>query len=141
MPERVPRGETEVEHHPGAPEGMLPALASVGLYKIEPRERVPRPPPKPVREPSTPIYLTVERRGRVKYLPEEARLLSVSDTAYLKERYLKGLDGYEDVEGFNAFFADASALKSGEYGGVFYASMGTNPWAKVYKVIVERALT
>jgi len=44
VPERVPLSEPEVEHHPGAPEGMLPALASIGLYKIELRERETRPP-------------------------------------------------------------------------------------------------
>ena len=89
-------------------------------------------------EPSTPIFLKVERRGRVKYLPKEVRLLSGGNTAYLKECYLSDLDGYEEIGRLNSFFAEAKPLKCGEYGNLFYVAMVTNPWTKAYKVTVER---
>lgn len=135
--ESIPE-EHAVGLYPGAPGGMLPALAVLGLYKTEPSKPQTQPQPKPVREPTTPIFITVERHGRVKHLPKEVRLLSKGDTTYLKERYLKVLDGYDEIERFDTFFAESSALERREYGNVFYASMGTNPWHKVYKVMVER---
>ena len=51
---------------------------------------------------------------------------------------MKDLDGYDEIERFSNFFVEASALKRGEYGNLFYASTGTNPWNKVYKIIVQR---
>jgi len=93
---------------------MLTALAVIGLYGEEKEKREMWPELKQVMEPSTPIFLKVERRGRVKYLPKEAGLLSGGNTAYLKERYLSGLDGYGEIGRLNAFFAEAKALKSGE---------------------------
>ena len=135
--------ESLVEHHPSASRDMLPALAILGIHQPELRK-----PPTPHPEPKllecvgegkwTKLFIAVERHGRVKFLPMEARLLSRSYTTYLKERYLRGLDGYEDIERFNTFFAEAKALTRGEYGNVYYASMGTNPWAKLYKVTVKR---
>jgi len=136
--EHVSPPEAPAVGHPKPPSNMLPALAVIGLYKEKKAKRERRPEPKPVREPSTPIFLTVERRGRVRYLPKEARLLSGSDTAYLKDHYLRGLDGYGEIGRFNTFFAEANALKSGEYGNLFYVAMDTNPWTKIYKVTVER---
>jgi hypothetical protein len=64
--------------------------------------------------------------------------LTIGQTRYLKEHHLKGLDGYEGIERFTTLFSEASALKGREYGNVFYASMGTDPWQKVYKVTVQR---
>jgi len=135
--------ESMVEHNPNPSGDMLPGLAILGIYQPELR-RPPPPytkskPPELVREgEGTELFITVERHGRVKFLPKDARFLSNSHTTYLKERYLRGLDGYEDIERFNTFFAEAQALARGEYGNVFYASMGTNPWAKIYKVTVKR---
>jgi len=136
--------EPLVEHNPGAPRDMLPALAILGIYQTE--SSGPRTQPqesKPVerarRRVGTPLFITVERHGRVEHLPKEARHLSIMDMAYLKEKYLRELDGYEDIERFDSFFSEAPALERGEYGNVFYAYMGTNPWEKVYKVTVERA--
>ena len=100
--------------HPKPPRRVLPALAVIGLYGEEKEKRETWPGPKQVMEPSTPIFLKVERRGRVKYLPKEVRLLSGGNTAYLKECYLSDLDGYEEIGRLNSFFAEAKPLKCGE---------------------------
>jgi len=95
---------------------MLPALAVLGIFQTESGE-IQKQPTKsdPVdfvkKQPGTPLFITVERYGWVKSLPTEARLLSIGDTTYLKEQYLKGLDGYESIEGFDCLFAEASALE------------------------------
>jgi len=143
--DNISEKESVVHHNPNAPPGMLPALAVLGIYQTESREpQTQLQELKPVecaqKRVSTPLFITVMRNGRVKSLPKDARHLSMGDTTYLKERYLRELDGYEDVERFDCFFAEASALKRGEYGNVFYASKGTNPWEKVYKVTVERRI-
>jgi len=65
--------------------------------------------------------------------------LTIGQTRYLKENHLKGLDGYEGIERFTVFFADASALERKEYGNTFYVSVGTNSWNKVQMVTVGRA--
>ena len=70
-------------------------------------------------------------------LPKDVRPLTVRETKYLKGRHLRGLDGYDGIARFMAFFSEASALEGREYGNVFYASTGTNPWQKVYKVTIE----
>ena len=136
--------EPMVVPYPSAHRDMLPALAILGMYQTESSKPKTQPQEskriKTVeKRVGTPLFITVERHGRVKFLPKEARLLSRGDTTYLKERYLRGLDGYEDIERFDCFFSEASALERGVYGNVFYASMGTNPWEKVYKVTVERS--
>ena len=51
---------------------------------------------------------------------------------------MKSIDGYDKIEKFSNFFVEASALKRREYGNVFYASRGTNPWNKVHKITVQR---
>lgn len=85
-------------------------------------------------------YLSIrsEEFGSVKDLPSDVRLLTVGQTRYLKTQHLKDLDGYDSIDRFSMFFSDLSALQKGEYGNVFYASSGTNPWNKTYKIIVER---
>jgi hypothetical protein len=85
-----------------------------------------------------PIPITLEAFGWVGDLPKDVRLLTIGQTRYLKEHHLKGFDGYEGVERFTNFFAEASTLKHREYGNMFYASIGINPWDKVYKVTVKR---
>jgi hypothetical protein len=85
-----------------------------------------------------PISITLEAFGQVIGLPKDVRLLTIGQTRYLKEHHLKGLDGYEGIEWFTTLFSEASALEGREYGNVFYDSMGTDPWQKVYKVTVER---
>ncbi|MFA5868822.1 MAG: hypothetical protein WC941_03900 [Candidatus Bathyarchaeia archaeon] len=84
------------------------------------------------------ISITLEAFGRVRGLPKDVRLLTIGQTRYLKEHHLKGLDGYEGIERFTTLFSEASTLERREYGNVFYASMGTDPWQKVYKVTVQR---
>ena len=142
-PVDLSRKETLEEHTQSLPKDMLPALAVIGLYQTESNEPQTRnlelkPVEASEKKVGTPLFITVRLHGRVKSLPREARLLSKSDTTYLKERYLRGLDGYEDIERFDCFFSEAPALERGEYGNVFYVSMGTNPWAKLYKVTVKR---
>ena len=124
----------------------LSALAIIGLSQPEAVE--PRAPPPEPRAPSseptarsghgTPIFITSEPCGCVKSIPKDYWLLTLSQTKYLKEHHLRGLDGYEEIERLKAFFASSSALERRVYGHVFYASMGTNPWDRVYKVTAER---
>jgi len=85
--------------------------------------------------------ITLETYGTVEDVPKDFRLLTIGQTRYLKEHHLKGLDGYEGIERFTVFFADASALERREYGNKFYVSMGTNPWNKVQKLTVERIVS
>jgi len=122
---------------------MLPALAILGIVNDESLEPTTqrydeRPTDLGKRKAETPLFIKVRRYGRVKALPKEARHLSWSDTVYLKDKYLKGLDGYRDVERFECFFSEMNALQRGEYGTVFYASMSTNPWEKAYMITVEQ---
>jgi len=122
---------------------MLPALAILGIVNeesLEPKTQRydNRPDDLGERKAETPLFIKVRRYGRVKALPKEARHLSWSDTVYLKDKYLKGLDGYSDVERFECFFSEMKALEKGEYGTVFYASMSTNPWEKAYMITVEQ---
>ena len=84
------------------------------------------------------ISIRTEVFGTIADIPKDVRQLTVSQTRYLKANHLKGLDGYDDIERFTAFFVEASALEHREYGNVFYASTGTNSWHKLHKVIVER---
>lgn len=135
--------KTMVVHDPNVPGDMLPALAILGIYQTDLKEPETQPQEsKQIKfkknEVSTPLFITTKRHGQIKSLPKEARLLSMGDTTRLKKKYLRGLDGFDDVERFDCFFAEASALERGEYGNTFYASGGTSPWQKVYKVTVER---
>jgi len=92
------------------------------------------------KEEDAPI-ITLEAHGTVEDIPKDFRILTIGQTRYLKEHHLKGLDGYEGIERFTVFFADASALESRKYGNKFYVSMGTNPWNKVQKLTVERIVS
>ena len=83
------------------------------------------------------IFIKRELFGRVESIPKDFRLLTNEHTKYLKEHHLRGLDGYDEIERLNCFFAEESALERGEYGRVFYASKGTNPWERTYKVTVD----
>jgi len=66
------------------------------------------------------------------------RLLTVGQTRYLKGHHFRSLDEYSEIARFSTFFAEATTLERREYGNVFYASMGTDPWQKVHKVTMER---
>ena len=85
-----------------------------------------------------PVIITLETFGTVGDIPKDFRLLTLGQTRHLKEHHLKNLDGYEEIERFKVFFADASALERREYGNTFYVSIGTNPWNKVQRVTVGR---
>jgi len=84
------------------------------------------------------ISTNLEDFGVIVDLPKDLTLLTMGQTRYLKENHLKGIDGYDKIEKFSNFFVEASALKRREYGNVFYASRGTNPWNKVHKITVQR---
>jgi len=136
--------EPMVDHNPNLPKDMLPALAILGIYQTDSRKpetqsQVSKQILVEKKRISTPFFITIKRHGRITSIPKEARLLSIGDTTHLKEKYLSELDGYEDIERFDFFFAEASALERGEYGNTFYTSKGTNLWEKVYKVTVKRA--
>ena len=90
------------------------------------------------REAEAPISIRTEAFGTIADLPKDVRLLTVGQTRHLKTSHLRGLDGYDDIDRFTAFFVEASALERREYGNVFYASTGTNSWHKLHKVTVER---
>ena len=93
---------------------------------------------KEMTEVEIPSSIRAELFGTVIDLPKDVRLLTVGQTRYLKRRHLRGLDGYHGIARFSTFFAEASALERREYGNMFYASMGTDPWQKAHKVTVDR---
>lgn len=82
----------------------------------------------------------IEPFATVEHLPKNARKLNLLQTKSLKEK-LKGLDGYDRIERLTTAFAEFSALKNGSYGNVFYFSVGTNPWERVYRVTVDDSLS
>lgn len=84
------------------------------------------------------LSINIEDVGSVADIPNDMRLLTMVQTRYLKQHHLKGIDGYDEIEHFSNFFVEASALTRGEYGNVFYASMGTNQWNKVQRITVKR---
>ena len=81
----------------------------------------------------------IEPFATVEHLPKDTRELNLVQTKHLKE-WLKGLDGYDSIERFTTAFAEFSALKNGSYGNVFYFSMGTNPWERLFRVTVDDPL-
>ena len=76
----------------------------------------------------------------IQYLPKNVRLLSQSETSYLKS-LLKCLGGGDGLERYNTVFSKFSALETGRYGEVFYFSMGSNPWDNVRKVTVDSSIS
>ena len=82
----------------------------------------------------------IEPFATVEHLPKNARKLNLVQTKHLKEK-LKGLDGYDRIERYKTAFAEFSALENGSYGNIFYFSMGTNPWERVYRVTVDDSLS
>jgi hypothetical protein len=132
-------GDKDLEE---APIEMLPALAilGIGTEDVKPEPRAEPYPGEEVKGPEevgpgTPLRIKVSRLGRVGYLPRYARLLTKGDTRYLKENYLKGMDGYGQIEKFDTFFAHIWSLEKREYGSVFYICNGApNSWKKIYMV-------
>jgi len=139
--------EELVERSP-ASDDFLQAASSFGLIQTHVREQkapeseflryLDEHQEKGKREAENPISIRTEVFGTIADLPKDVRLLTVNQTRYLKANHLRGLDGYDDIDRFTAFFAEASALERREYGNVFYASTGTNSWHKLHKVTVER---
>jgi len=89
-------------------------------------------------EDDNPFSINIENIGSVSDLPKQVRLLTMVQTRYFKEHHLKDIEGYDKIENLSTIYVEASALKRGEYGNVFYASSGTNSWNKVYKITVNR---
>ena len=81
----------------------------------------------------------IDSLATVEHLPKDVRLLTFGQTKYLKEQ-LKVLDGYDRIERFGTVFTEFSALKRKSYGDVFYFSAGTNPWERVYRVVVDDSI-
>ena len=139
--------EELVENSPASDE-FLQAASSFGLTQTHVREqKVPkseflryldRHQEEEESEVENPISIRTEVFGTIADIPKDVRLLTVNQTRYLKTSHLKGLDGYDDIDQFTAFFAEASALERKEYGNMFYASTGTGSWHKLHKVTVER---
>ena len=119
------------------------ALAMIGLQQemIE-KEIMPEELPREIefkkRKFETPI--TSEPFATIKHLPKDVRRLTVRQMKYLNEQ-LNGIDGYEEIKGFNTVFTKLSALEYGKYGRVFYFSIGTNPWDYVQKVTIEPSIS
>ena len=116
----------------------LSALALLGLAEEEVQEPSPE-----MREPQAtgpPKLIKVRPFGTIKYLPEDFLLLTMSQTEFLKENYLRGLDGYEGLGHLPSFFAKSSKLRSGYYGNILYASPGVNPWERLYKVTLDPSI-
>jgi len=148
--------EPSIETPSGSPvsDGFLEAMSSFGLNQIEVREsRAPESDflryleEEGIKDNDTLseeerdddlISTNLEDFGSVADLPKDVTLLTMGQTRYLKEHHLKGIDGYDKIDKFSNFFVEASALKRREYGNVFYASKGTNPWNKVHKITVQR---
>jgi len=128
----------------------LSALALLGLAEDEAQEPSPEigepeiavglPPGEEVKAKSPPL-IKVRPFGSVKYLPKDFLLLTMSQTRYLKENYLRGLEGYEALGHLPAFFAKSSKLRLGYYGNVLYASHGVNPWERLYKVTLDTSIS
>jgi len=126
------------------------ALAMIGLNQIDVVEDSADPAAEVVLRPVGIDIEVEERRGEtpkkiepfatVEHLPKNARQLNRVQTKHLKEK-LKGLDGYDRIERFKTAFAEFSALENGSYGNVFYFSMGTNPWERIYRVTVDDSIS
>ncbi len=140
--------EPPVEHPPVSPasDELLNAASSLGLTNFHVKEskapeseflRYLEENPEEKKENEL-ISTNIEEFGSVIDLPKDVRLLSMGQTRYLKQQHLKGIEGYDKIENLSTIFVEASALKRGEYGNVFYATRGTNPWNKVHKVTVKR---
>jgi len=137
----------ELVENPSSSDDFLQAASSFGLTQTHVKEQKA---PKSEflryldghheekREVEAQISIRTEAFGTIADLPKDVRLLTVNQTRHLKADHLKGLDGYDDIDQFTAFFAKASALERKEYGNMFYASTGTRSWHKLHKVTVER---
>jgi len=137
---------SDLEERASSGEG-LSALAFLSLPQEETSET---PSMKP--EPTVEMMSTLMNREKpeqliknepfatIQYLPKNVRLLSQSETSYLK-RLLKCLDGGEGLERYNTVFSKFSALENGRYGEVFYFSTGSNSWDNVRKVSVDSSIS
>lgn len=128
----------------------LSALALLGLAEEEVKEPSPEiqepeiaidlPPKEESRAAEPPPLIKVRPFGTIKYLPKGFLLLTMSQTKFLKENYLRGLDGYEALGHLPSFFAKNSKLRLGYYGNVLYASPGVNSWERLYKVTLDPSI-
>jgi len=125
-------------------------LSALSFLRLPQEEASEKPSTKP--EPTVEMMSTLMIREKpeqliknepfatIQYLPKNVRLLSQSETSYLKS-LLKGLDGGEGLENYKTVFSKFSALEKGRYGEVFYFSMGSNSWDNVRKVSVDPSIS
>jgi len=145
LPEQLSSVNARIAKYDG-----LSALALLGLAEEEAQEpspEIPEPqitvdlPKEEERAAEPPTLIEVRPFGTVKYLPKGFLPLTMSQTEYLKENYLRGLDGYEDLGHLPTFFAKSSRLRLGYYGNVLYASPGVNSWERLYKVTLDPSIS
>ncbi len=119
--------------------GGLRSLALLGLAEAH----EPQPSPAPPEEQTItgpPKLVKVRPFGTIKHLPKGFLLLATSQARHLRENYLRGLAGYEDLADLPRFFAKDSKIRRGYYGNTLYASRGTNPWDRIYRVTLDPSI-
>jgi len=129
----------------------LSALALLGLAEEEVQE-----PSSETREPQIAMDVLPREEARatgppplikvrpfvtIKHLPKGFLHLTMRQTNFLKENYLRGLDGYEALGHLPSFFAKNSKLRLGYYGNVLYASPGVNTWERLYEVTLDPSIS
>lgn len=83
--------------------------------------------------------IRIDPYGSVKNIMKGTRLLSQGEARHLRS-YLRGFEGSEKVDGYHCLFVNASAIKRGEYGNIFYVSNGSNSWDLVKRVILDGSI-
>ncbi len=116
--------------------GGIPS--ALGILSLEqPVRAIPRPAPTYVRVVDTGI-IRLDAFGTITYL-KEVRCLTRAETMHLRG-YLKGFEGYEKLDNYEFFFMPLSVLARGEYGNVFYISVGSNSWDYVKRVTLDESI-
>ncbi len=112
------------------------ALGILGLQQA--KQILVRPEPTYVRKVDTGI-IRLDAFGSVEYISNGIRLLSRNETIYLRS-YLVGFEGYEKLLGYECFWVEESILARGEYGNIFYISIGTNSFDYVKRVTLDESI-
>lgn len=128
--------------------GGLRSLTLLGLAEARepsPETQKPQPIPTPPEEKtittSAPKLVKVRPSGTIEHLPKGFLPLTTSQARRLRETHLRGLAGYEDLAHLPRFFAKQSKIGRGYYGDTLYASQGTNPWDRIYRVTLDPSIS